>query len=202
MAHKNSEIYPIGTRVYKFSGNPFKSGFKVATVTGVVTNEHDPKKRPAYTFEEDDSIVNCELCGNIEEHVPNTFIDIRVGDIIHMLTDKNDIDTYLEATITYIEPYNKYDQEHISFVVESDELYLGRLELRCVKAELNSGIYIGKTPEYYMMATTKNKLLAAFINECTKAITDTEDEISHLEDKISNLYRGIRAARDMKRSNQ
>lgn len=70
MRKKNSEIYPIGTKVYKISGNPFKSGIKIATITGVVINEQDPKKRQAYTFAEDDSIVNCELCKDANEHIP------------------------------------------------------------------------------------------------------------------------------------
>ncbi len=52
----------IGLEVVKISGKPFKSGSKINSVTGIVTNEEDPEKREGFTFEEDDSIVNCEMC--------------------------------------------------------------------------------------------------------------------------------------------
>lgn len=65
-----------GTRVIKRSGNPFKSNLKVNTVKGYVTNHHDPKKRPAYTFYEDDSIVNCDIC---EEFKPTKEIKLEMG---------------------------------------------------------------------------------------------------------------------------
>lgn len=50
----------IGKRVRKISGKPFKSGAKVATVAGVVV--HKQMQRPAYTFAEDDSEVECWRC--------------------------------------------------------------------------------------------------------------------------------------------
>lgn len=49
-------------KVFKKSGKPFKSGNKVNTVKGETRNEQDPKGRPAYTFFEDDSIVNTDQC--------------------------------------------------------------------------------------------------------------------------------------------
>lgn len=43
---------------------PFKSGFKVNTVKGVI--EHPILGCPAYTFEEDDSYVRCDICNEVE----------------------------------------------------------------------------------------------------------------------------------------
>ena len=50
-----SEIFEVGTKVSKISGKPFKSGFVVNTVKGVVEhpNKIDPETNtgvPAYTF--------------------------------------------------------------------------------------------------------------------------------------------------------
>lgn len=52
----------IGKQVRKKSGKPFKSGFLINTVKDTCTNEHDPKKRTAFTFEEDESMVNIDQC--------------------------------------------------------------------------------------------------------------------------------------------
>ena len=49
---------PKCKRANKFK--PFKSGFKVNTVKGVIT--HPIINVPAYTFEEDDSYVECRRC--------------------------------------------------------------------------------------------------------------------------------------------
>lgn len=49
----------VGLRVRK-ERKPFKSGGKVNTVKGVV--DHPVLHVPAYTFEEDDSIVECRRC--------------------------------------------------------------------------------------------------------------------------------------------
>lgn len=49
-------------QVKKKSGKPFKSGKKVNSVKGIVTNENDPKKRNAYIFYDDDSVVNTDIC--------------------------------------------------------------------------------------------------------------------------------------------
>lgn len=57
-------IYPIGTKVYKPSGKPFKSTFKVNTISGVVEHPYKKDKNgvgvPSYTFIEDDSIVEAK----------------------------------------------------------------------------------------------------------------------------------------------
>lgn len=59
----------IGKRVTKNRTNksgkprqprPFKSGFHINTIKGVI--EHPVLKIPAYTFEEDDSYVECRRC--------------------------------------------------------------------------------------------------------------------------------------------
>ena len=52
-------------RVAKKSLKPFKSGLIINTVSGTCVNEQDPKRREAYTFEEDDSIVNIDMCMEI-----------------------------------------------------------------------------------------------------------------------------------------
>lgn len=50
-----------GVQVRKISGKPFKSKLKGATVKAVVINEQSPKKALAFSFNEDDSVVNCSL---------------------------------------------------------------------------------------------------------------------------------------------
>ena len=49
-------------QVKKKSVKPFKSGKKVNSVKGIVTNENDPQKRNAYIFYDDDSVVNTDIC--------------------------------------------------------------------------------------------------------------------------------------------
>jgi len=51
----------IGKRVKKTSPKPFKSGSKVNTVKGIVPHPI-MKDLMAFTFEEDDSIVECRKC--------------------------------------------------------------------------------------------------------------------------------------------
>ena len=53
-------IQEPGTKVSKFTGKPFKSHRKVNTVKGVV--EHPILGTPAFTFEEDDSVVDVRMC--------------------------------------------------------------------------------------------------------------------------------------------
>lgn len=50
----------IGKKVFKTSGKPFKSKLKVNTVKGLT--DHPILKIPAFTFVEDDSIVECRQC--------------------------------------------------------------------------------------------------------------------------------------------
>lgn len=52
-----------GVRVKKSSGKPFKSGHKVNTVAGLTCNPNTDEL--AYTFVEDDSIVDCKQCEEI-----------------------------------------------------------------------------------------------------------------------------------------
>ncbi len=49
----------VGTKVRKKSGKPFKSGLNKNTVQGVIINPHSGKI--AFSFIEDDSLVNCEI---------------------------------------------------------------------------------------------------------------------------------------------
>lgn len=50
----------IGRQVSKFSGKPFKSRLKFNTIKGVTCNPHTGKT--AFTFVEDDSIVDADMC--------------------------------------------------------------------------------------------------------------------------------------------
>ena len=55
----------IGRMVAKSSRKPFKSGNKINTVKDVVTNSYTG--RVAFTFEEDDSCVECRMCRELTE---------------------------------------------------------------------------------------------------------------------------------------
>lgn len=52
-------------RVCKKSGKPFKSGEKINTVKGETINPNTGK--PAYTFLEDDSVVDQYICREVAE---------------------------------------------------------------------------------------------------------------------------------------
>jgi len=57
--------FKIGDRVQKKTGKPFKSTFKINTVTGFDTNPHTQK--PSLKFKEDDTQVEsfrCELASS------------------------------------------------------------------------------------------------------------------------------------------
>lgn len=70
--NKKSEVSPLqidysikpGDKVKKRSNKPFKSGVIINTVKGLV--EHQQLKIPAFTFEEDDSIVEARRCIKVE----------------------------------------------------------------------------------------------------------------------------------------
>ena len=47
-------------QVYKKSGKPFKSGQHINTIKGITVNPNTDK--PAYLFEEDDSVVDQYIC--------------------------------------------------------------------------------------------------------------------------------------------
>lgn len=50
----------IGQQVVKRSGKPFKSGAKIGTVKGLTV--HPTTQRACFTFEEDDTYVECGRC--------------------------------------------------------------------------------------------------------------------------------------------
>ena len=54
----------IGKKVEKKSSKPFKSGSRVNTTNGVIN--HPILNIPAYTFEEDVSIVECRKCRRLK----------------------------------------------------------------------------------------------------------------------------------------
>lgn len=57
----NKEIYPAGTVVCKKSNKPFLSGLLKNTVKGVVDHPYKAGVK-GYTFFEDESIVECQIC--------------------------------------------------------------------------------------------------------------------------------------------
>ena len=66
-----TNIYPVGTRVKKLSGKPFKSTYKVNTVKSIVESPYKIDKTTgkgvlSYTFVEDDSIVSYKMCTKAE----------------------------------------------------------------------------------------------------------------------------------------
>lgn len=62
----NIKLVEIGLKVIKHkSGKPFKSGLKINTIKGVIN--HPILNILAYTFEEDDSYVECRRCQIISD---------------------------------------------------------------------------------------------------------------------------------------
>jgi len=61
----DKEISMIGKKVRKTSPKPFKSGNKVNTVKGVVIHPI-MKDELGFTFEEDDSVVECWRCVEVK----------------------------------------------------------------------------------------------------------------------------------------
>lgn len=57
----------VGRVVEKFSGKPFKSGLKTATVRDVVSHQQKPGGGLAFAFVEDDSVVAVEMCKPLAE---------------------------------------------------------------------------------------------------------------------------------------
>ena len=59
---ETKEMYEnmLSKKVVKISGRPFKSGDRTATTVDMVKNPHS--ERWAFTFEEDDSFVDCGRC--------------------------------------------------------------------------------------------------------------------------------------------
>ncbi len=55
-----SQRFKVGDKVYKPSGKPFKSNFKINTIKGFVLNPYT--KKVALTFEEDESNVEAFRC--------------------------------------------------------------------------------------------------------------------------------------------
>jgi len=54
------KVWKNAKKTSKFAPKPFKSNLKVNTVKGVVV--HPVTGRDAFTFVEDDSVVECRIC--------------------------------------------------------------------------------------------------------------------------------------------
>ena len=69
---RSTVLFEAGTKVKKNSGKKFKSGLEINTVKSVVEHHYLKEKttgdpRPAYTFFEDDSIVEAAICLKIDD---------------------------------------------------------------------------------------------------------------------------------------
>jgi len=62
---------PIGKKVIKLSGKPFKSSFKMNTIRGIIDHPVLISEQ-AYIFHEDDSYVSIKMCKIIEKMDSNT----------------------------------------------------------------------------------------------------------------------------------
>lgn len=62
MATNSSVLLEFPVKVKKKSGKPFKSCKKVNKATGIIKNENDPTHKDAFIFEDDNSIVNIDMC--------------------------------------------------------------------------------------------------------------------------------------------
>lgn len=65
----------IGKKVFKPSGKPFKSGLKINTVKAITS--HPILNIPAFTFEEDDSLVECRRVKLVEYADDNDLFNIK-----------------------------------------------------------------------------------------------------------------------------
>ena len=62
MTTNSSILLEFPFKVKKKSGKPFKSCKKVNKAIGIIKNENDPTHKYAFIFEDDDSIVNVDMC--------------------------------------------------------------------------------------------------------------------------------------------
>lgn len=62
MATNSSVLLEFPVKVKKKSGKPFKSCKKVNKAIGIIKNENDPTHKDAFIFEDDNSIVNIDMC--------------------------------------------------------------------------------------------------------------------------------------------
>ena len=62
MATNSSLFLEFPFKVKKKSGKPFKFCKKVNKAIGIIKNENDPTHKDAFIFEDDDSIVNVDMC--------------------------------------------------------------------------------------------------------------------------------------------
>jgi tRNA(Ile)-lysidine synthetase-like protein len=98
--HKIADYsHMIGRRVRKPSGKPFKSTFKVNTVSGVVKNNQNPHRPDIdwFTFEEDDSVVEAWRCVDVTGALYDG-IDLRDKHVVVMFSGGPD-SVYLYHTL-------------------------------------------------------------------------------------------------------
>lgn len=62
MATNSSILLEFPVKLKKKSGKPFKSCKKVNKAIGIIKNENDHTHKDTFIFEDDDSIVNVDMC--------------------------------------------------------------------------------------------------------------------------------------------
>lgn len=112
----------IGKRCKK-EKKPFKSGLLINTIKGVINHPH--LNIPAYTFEEDDSYVECRRCNIVVEGLEqydiahNKIINSIVGDnveseLVEILSEYDNDDTnrgILRTILIAVKPIRDINDE-------------------------------------------------------------------------------------------
>ncbi len=76
----------VGKIVRKKSNKPFKSGLKENTVKALI--EHPITKRPAFTFVEDETYVECRMCTKVNRKPEYIIMGIMMLICIGMIVYK------------------------------------------------------------------------------------------------------------------
>jgi hypothetical protein len=90
MKYEPNKLYEknIGKKVTKAT-QPFKSGFKINTVKSII--DHPILHIPAYTFEEDDSYVECRRCKVVEQEEESVVLSPSQVDNLLVLNENGSI---------------------------------------------------------------------------------------------------------------
>ena len=106
-------VLNIGKRVRKVSNRPFKSRHKINTIKGVVN--HPILFIPAYSFEEDKSIVECRRCIIMEKIVKEVKFELTREEIESVLPIEIKLSVVSveepDAGVTYTITYPKDTRE-------------------------------------------------------------------------------------------
>jgi len=92
-------------------GKPFKSGFMINTIKGIIN--HEQLNVPAYTFEEDDSYVECKRCEIIGEDVFIITIYDEDDEIAYQENIHYEYELARKIAENIVEKYPDYDDNWI-----------------------------------------------------------------------------------------